>query len=126
MNNLPPRDPLLINLSVAAIAAGALLLLFVFVEVYSAYTNLQENVFVAGLSTFLTDAVLIRFPEKPIILGPAGARIAAVFLFLGMASMGVSAAMGLIKLGFHGFTPDLQQEFIQIKRKLDALQWKQK
>ena len=114
--------PFLLPLSLGLIGAGVLVLGFVLTEAYGVYADLASNKFIADLTVLVTDKP-IPMPNGgvPILLQNGAARIAAVVLFVMLASMGASVGLGLIKAGVQLISPRYEEQIARLRQRMDEL-----
>lgn len=115
-------SPLLLPLSVALIVAGLTILGFVLSEAYGAYSNLASNKFIADLAGYVSGEV-VSLPDggSPVVVGKATSRIAAVFLFVMLVSVGVSAGISLVKAGVQILSPQFDDKIARLRMRMEEL-----
>ena len=115
-------SPLLLPLSVALIVAGLTILGYALTEAYGAYANLAANRFIADLAGYVSGEV-VSLPDggSPVVLGKGASRIAAVFLFILLVSMAVSAGISLIKAGVQILSPQFEDKIARLRLRVEEL-----
>ena len=105
----------------ALILGGVFVAVFVLIQLFAAYVDVDGNAFVGALTRRLSDSTVLTLGDIPVILNEQGARIAAYFVFIPMALLGIHIAVALIRAGSHIMSPMFPYQISRLKQRMDRL-----
>ena len=118
MVKVPPQVALL---GWTMILGGVIIAIYVVMELFSTYRDLDGNSFVGQLTERFTDTTVMTFGELPLSLTEQGATIMAYFVFIPLALLGIHIAAALIRSGAHVLSPAFPYQISRLKQRLDRL-----
>ncbi len=105
----------------ALILGGVFVTVFVLIQLFAAYVDIDGNEFVGALAERLSDSTVMTLGDIPVTLTEQGARIMAYFVFIPIALLGVHIAVALIRAGSHIMSPMFPYQISRLKQRIDRL-----
>lgn len=105
----------------ALILGGVFIAVFVLIQLFAAYIDVDGNAFVGALTRRLSDSTVMTLGDIPVTLNEQGARIMAYFVFIPMALLGIHIAVALVRAGSHIMSPMFPYQISRLKQRIDRL-----
>ena len=105
----------------ALIVGGVIAAIYILMELFSTYRDVDGNSFVGQLTERFSDSTVMTFGDLPLTLTEQGATIMAYFVFIPLALLAIHIAAALIRAGSHILSPAFPYQMSRLKQRINRL-----